>query len=47
MMSLFNQGSYGYRAIPNMREERVRPRMKAFGKIVSDHASFKRICVVI
>ena len=46
-MSLFNQGSYWYRAIPNMREERLRPLMEAFGKIVPDHAAFKGICGVI
>ena len=28
-MSLFNQGSYWYRAIPNMREDRLRPLMEA------------------
>jgi len=27
-----------------MREERLRPLMEAFGKIVSDHAAFKGIC---
>ncbi len=43
-MSLFNQGSYWYRAIPNMREKRLRPLTEAFGKIVSDHAAFKGIC---
>ena len=46
-MSLFNQGSYWYRAIPNMREERLRPLMEAFGRIVADHAAFKGICGVI
>lgn len=46
-MSLFNQGSYWYRAIPNMREERLGPLMEAFGRIVADHAAFKGICGVI
>ncbi len=43
-MSLFNEGSDWYRAIPNMREERLRPLMEAFEKIVADHAAFKGIC---
>jgi hypothetical protein len=42
-MSLFNQGSYWYRAIPNMREERLVPLMKAFGEIVASHAAFRDI----
>lgn len=46
-MSLFNQGSYWYRAIPNMREERLVALMSAFGKIVTDHAAFKGICGVL
>ncbi len=46
-MSLFNQGTYWYRAIPNMREERLRPLMEAFGKIVVAHAAFKGICGII
>jgi hypothetical protein len=36
--SLFRQGSYWYSALPNLREERLRPLMDAFGQIVSDHA---------
>jgi len=46
-MSLFNQGSYWYRAIPNMREERLRPLMQEFGKIIAAHAVFKGIFGVI
>ena len=46
-MSLFNQGSYWYRAIPNMREERLVALMSEFGKIVADHAAFKGICGVL
>lgn len=46
-MSLFNQGSYWYRAIPNMREERLLALMTAFGKIIVDHAAFKGICGVL
>lgn len=46
-MSLFNQGTYWYRAIPNMREERLVALMTEFGKIVADHAAFKGICGVL
>jgi hypothetical protein len=42
-MSLFNQGCYWYRAIPNMREDRLMPLLKAFGEIVSSHATFREI----
>jgi hypothetical protein len=42
-MSLFNQGCCWYRAIPNMREDRLLPLMKAFGEIVSIHATFREI----
>ena len=46
-MSLLNQGSYGYRALPNMGEERLVALMTEFGKIVVDHAAFKGICGVL
>jgi hypothetical protein len=36
--SLFNQGWYWYGAIPNMREEWLRPLMEAFGRIVQEQA---------
>jgi len=39
-MSLFNQGTYWYRAIPNMRDERLVPLMSEFGKLVANHAAF-------
>jgi hypothetical protein len=42
-MSLFNQGCYWYRAIPNRREDRLLPLLKAFGEIVSSHATFREI----
>jgi Transposase DDE domain len=42
-MSLFNQGTYWYRAIPNMREERLLPLMEEFGKLVADHAAFQQV----
>jgi len=46
-MSLFNQGSYWYRALPNMREERLVALMTEFGKIVAAHAALKGICGVL
>lgn len=46
-MSLFNQGTYWYRAIPNMREDRLVPLMREFGKLVADHAAFREIFGVI
>jgi hypothetical protein len=33
--SLFRQGSYWYLALPNLGEDRLRPLMEAFGKIVA------------
>lgn len=46
-MSLFNQGSYWYRRIPNMGEERLRPLMEAFARRLSAHAAFKQLCGVL
>ncbi len=46
-MSLFNQGTYWYRAIPNMREERLVPLMREFGKLVADHAAFRLLFGII
>ncbi len=45
--SLFRQGSYWYSAIPTLREERLRPLMEAFGKIVADHQLSRDIVGVI
>lgn len=45
--SLFRQGSYWYSALPNLREERLRPLMEAFGQIVSDHEVSREILGVI
>jgi hypothetical protein len=42
-MSLFNQGLCWYRALPNMREERIVPLMTEFGKLVGDHAAFREL----
>ena len=41
--SLFRQGSYWYRAIPAMREERLRDLMTAFENTLSHHAVFRGI----
>jgi hypothetical protein len=46
-MSLFNQGSYWYRRIPNMGEERLRPLMAAFGELLSAQPAFKQLCGVL
>jgi hypothetical protein len=46
-MSLYNQGCYWYRAIPNMREERLVPLMTAFGEILTAHAAFSEIFGII
>ncbi len=37
-MSLFNQGCFWFTAIPNMREERLRPLMEAFATTITNHA---------
>jgi hypothetical protein len=46
-ISLFNQGWYWYGAIPNMREEWLRPLMEAFGRIVHEQAACRAIFGVI
>jgi len=46
-MSLFNQGSYWYRCIPNMGEDRLRPLMTAFGELLSQQPAFKQLCGVL
>jgi hypothetical protein len=45
--SLFRQGSYWYSAIPNMREEWLRPLITAFDRIVREHAVFREIFALI
>lgn len=45
--SLFNQGWYWYGAIPNMREEWLRPLMEAFGRIVRQQAICRDIFGII
>lgn len=46
-MSLFNQGSYWYRRIPNMRDERLRPLMEAFERRLAAQPAFKQLCGVL
>jgi hypothetical protein len=45
--SLFRQGSYWYRAIPTLREERLRPLMEAFTEVIHQHKVFTAIFGVI
>jgi hypothetical protein len=42
-MLLFNQGCYWYRAIPNVREDRLVVLMTTFGEIVTNHAASHEI----
>jgi hypothetical protein len=46
-MSLFNQGSYWYRRIPNMGDERLRPLMTSFGELLSRQPAFKQLCGIL
>lgn len=46
-MSLYNQGCCWYRAIPMMREERLVPLMREFGRLLSEQAAFSSIFGVI
>ena len=46
-LSLFNQGSFWFSAIPNMREERLRPLVKAFADAIASHAALSQIFGVI
>jgi hypothetical protein len=46
-MSLLNQGSYWYRRIPNMGDERLRPLMTSFGELLSRQAAFKQLCGIL
>jgi hypothetical protein len=45
--SLFSQAWYWYQAIPNMREEWLRPLMEAFGRIVREQAVCRDIFGII
>jgi len=42
-MSLFNQGAYWYRAIPNMREERLKLLTPAYDAIIREHKIFNEV----
>lgn len=46
-LSLFNQGCYWFEAIPNMRDDRLRLLMKAFGEIVREHQAISSAVGVI
>lgn len=46
-LSLYNQGCYWYRAILNMREERLVLLMTEFGKLLSAQAAFREIFGII
>jgi hypothetical protein len=46
-LSLFNQGCFWFSAIPNMREERLRPLVEAFAKTIASHAALSQIFGVI
>jgi hypothetical protein len=45
--SLFTQGRYLFDAIPNMRDERLRPIMEHFDQIVREHAVFRELFGVL
>lgn len=45
--SLFRQGSYWYRAIPNMREDWLDTLLTAFDRIVREHAIFREVFGVL
>jgi hypothetical protein len=45
--SLLRQGSHWYGAMPNMREEWLRPLIEAFDRIVSEHQIFTKVFAVI
>ena len=42
-MSLFNQGTYWYSAIPNMRQERLELLMPSFDETIREHAVFNQV----
>lgn len=46
-MSLYNQGSYWYMAIPNMREERLSLLMQAYVEVLREHEFLQDICGII
>ena len=46
-LSLFKQGCFWFEAIPNMREDRLRMLMKAFGEVVREHQAIRSALGVI
>lgn len=42
-MSLFNQGAYWYRALPNMRQERLEQLMPAYDAILREHEVIRQV----
>lgn len=40
-LSLFNQGTYWFQALPNMRDDRLRLLMTAFGEIIHEHQAIR------
>lgn len=46
-LSLFNQGCYWFEAIPNMRDDRLRLLMKAFGEIVREQQAISSALGII
>lgn len=46
-LSLFNQGAHWYRRIPNMRDERLKILMEAFGKLLVAQPAFSSLFEVL
>jgi hypothetical protein len=46
-LSLFNQGCYWFEAIPNMRDDRLRLLMRAFGEVIREHHAISSALGVI
>ena len=46
-MSLYNQGCCWYEMIPTMRDEWLAPLMKAYGELLTTHATFSQIFGII
>lgn len=46
-MSLYNQGIHWYMAIPNMREQRLRMLIDAYGQVLKDHALTRELFGVL
>ena len=42
-LSLFNQGLHWYRALPNMKQERLEILMPAYERELRDHEIFNRV----